>query len=544
MIEHKKPINKNFATVFLSIVMFFTGACGLIYEYVMSSLSTFILGNSIEQFSLIIGIMMFMMAVAGWVQTQFTDKNLIEKFIIIEILLALVGGFAPIITYYAYSQINNHFMLIMYISIISIGFLIGLEIPLATRINEIYVKSLKKNIATVWAFDYVGSLIGAFVFALFLIKTFAITQTAILIALINFFVGLITYLFFSNYIKLNHKIIIPTLIITFTLLTAGLLNQSSFDEKLEQSLYKDKIIYAQSSKYQRLIMTHNNALNDYRLYINGNLQFSSIDEKRYHELLVHPAMKLAKSHNEILILGGGDGLALREINKYNDTKQITLVDIDPEMIKVAKNNPIFQKLNNNSFNNSKIIETTFLLNELKNTSKINNLSEIIIYTTDATKFIDIDKKKYDIIIIDLPDPSTIELTKLYSLEFYQKLYNSLNDKGIIVIQSTSPFYAKKTYLSIDKTLQAAKFITIPYRHNIPSFGEWGWIMAFKETNLETFENAKNLKSFQIKTNYLTPGIFKGSLEFEKNFFNQKVNINSLLKPSILTYYIDESWQYK
>ena len=120
----------------------------------------------------------------------------------------------------------------------------------------------------------------------------------------------------------------------------------------EGKIYGENIIYSNSTQYQRIVLTHNKS--DYRLYLNNNLQFSSTDEYRYHEALVHPVMSMAKKVDHVLVLGGGDGLAVREILKYKEVKDITLVDLDEGMTKMFKTNKIFTDFNHNSLNNPKV----------------------------------------------------------------------------------------------------------------------------------------------------------------------------------------------
>lgn len=534
-------------TLLLSLSIFFTGATGLVNEYILSTVSTYILGNSIEQFSITIAIMLLFMGIGGFVQKYFSDDYLIEKFISIEILLALFGSFAPIIIYLAFGYMENHFNLILYFLIAFIGFLVGFEIPFVTRINEKYSDSLKTNLAVIISADYVGAFLGAIIWVKVLLPHMHIFEVGFLISSLNFFVAFFTFLYFKNMVKNSLKYIyLFIIVLVFGALIYGYSQAQTYEKIIEQKLYEDKIVYSETTKYQHITITHAEVQNEYRLYLNGNLQFSSLDEQRYHELLVHPAFALANKKNDILVLGGGDGLAVREIQKYNP-KSITLVDLDPKITHLAKTNPILMKLNYNSLNNVKIHTPIQISNEKKDLIKhtkdkkeIQHIATLNIINIDAMKFLsDIKYRKYDIVIIDLPDPNSIELNKLYTKEFYKTLQNILYPESIIAIQSTSSYFAKEVFLGIGRTLKASGFETIPYHHNIPSFGEWGFYLASKDKSI--YSRLNSIK-FEVNTRYLTQELFISSTKFGKNdLYSNKTYINTLMHPKLFYEYINNSW---
>lgn len=539
--------------------MFATGAAGLVSEYLLSTISTYILGNSIEQFSVIIALMMLMMGVAGWAQKFLPSKNLIRVFILIEITLALLGGFAPLAIYGAFGFVTDHFTLVQYFFVTAIGFLIGFEIPVVLRINEQYSETLGINVSKILSADYIGSFVGALIWSFYLLKYFPLTEISFMMAGFNFTVALITYIYFMRHklIKGRPWLLIPALL-TAALLIVGYVNNRGWQLKLEQHLYEDPIVMAKTTKYQRLIMTHDNTLDEHRFYINGNLQFSSIDEQIYHELLVHPAMHLNSQHKEILILGGGDGMALREVLKYPDVNSVTLVDLDPDMVKICSSNPIVSKLNHNAFNDAriKVLSPSILKNQgLKElyqegdyddqqNRKMVKIADINVFHIDADLFIGAIKKQYDLIFIDFPDPNSIELTKLYSKEFYLKLRGRLKPGGLAAIQATSPYHAKASYLCIKRTIEAAGFHTIPYHENVPSFGDWGWFLFWRGD--VTVDQKKNqiatLPNITVPVRYVTPDVIRRSLIFGKGQLHALADdINTLMYPVLMRLYLDESW---
>lgn len=552
--------------ILLGITMLCTGAAGLVGEYLLSTVSTFILGNSIEQFSIIIATMLLMMGIAGWVQRFFTDDKLVEKFIGAEILLALLVGFAPIALYAAYAVMESHFQLVQYSLIMAIGFLIGIEIPLAMRINERYSKSLGGNIANVWATDYVGSFIGAIIWAFFLIRTFPLTEIGFLVAGLNFVVATVTFSYFAWKRCVVHvKPLSIAIVLTMVALAFGFSQNRRWSQQLEQKLYDDPIVMAETTKYQRIVMTKASDPQEYRLYLNGNLQFSSVDEHIYHESLVIPVLTLAPRRERILILGGGDGLALREVLKHRDVREVTLVDLDPDMVKLCSTHPVMRQLNGDSFADARVhhaisegVRDTSIQQRVRQEiddevvndrgftrPKTETIAYVTVYTLDADQFVTKQPRQWDVVIIDLPDPNSVELAKLYSREFYKKVRNVLAEDGILVVQSTSPFQAKETFWCVERTMRSAGLHTKPYHANVPTFGDWGWVMAWKPTMPPAVmeERIQSLTNFPVETRWITPEVFRSELVFGKDARAVEFNeVSTLMRPVVLDYYIHDGWK--
>jgi spermidine synthase len=300
----------------------------------------------------------------------------------------------------------------------------------------------------------------------------------------------------------------------FFIILSGLLISSNYLIKSwESNIYESRVLLSKQTKYQKLVLTKNKR--DIRLYLDGNLQFSSVDEYRYHEPLVHIPLSLAPYKENILVLGGGDGFVTRELLKYPKIKKITLVDLDSEMIKIAKKNNYLKKLNHNSLQNPKV--------------KIIN--------GDAFKFLENTNEYYDVIIADLPDPNNSALARLYSKEFYKLVRSTLSRTGIFVMQSTSPFFAKEAFWCIDKTVKEANFKnTYPYHVYVPSFGDWGFIMA---TNFKI--NPEKIE-ITVPTKFLNNQTAKNLFNFEKDLATENIKYSTLDKPEILNYYLN-GWKY-
>jgi len=558
-------IEPRVATALLALSMFFTGASGFIFECVLSTVATYILGNSIEQFSVTISLMLLMMGVAGYWQKRLSDRHLVEKFLAVEVLLAMLGGFAPTAAYAAYATMENHFSLVQYFFVLAIGFLIGLEIPLVLRINRYYVPTLKSNIATVFSMDYIGSFIGALVWVYFFLKYFPLTETSFFVAGVNFFVAVITYLYFMRHRAVARPLVsLLMILLTAAALGYGYAQNRVWNLLLEQRFYDQPIVYSKTTKYQHIVMTAGVSPVDYRLYINGNLQLSSRDEHIYHEQLVHPAMRLAARRNRILILGGGDGLALREVLKHPDVEEVLLIDIDPDMIALARDDDVLNQLNQGALADARVVATgaSGVTSEMSTrpiydytetlpesgTPVIKEAARVSVYTVDADKMVQRLSGLWDVILVDFPDPNSVELAKLYSREFYLKLRRILSDGGIMAVQSTSPYHARESFLCVRRTLDSAGYETIPYHDNVPSFGDWGWILAWHSPKAarDVRNEIAQLDDFGIpqdRLRYLTPEAFRSALTFGKGLLDShSTEVNRLMHPVLLRFYLSESWQ--
>ena len=544
--------------------MFLTGASGFVFECILSTVATFVLGNSIEQFSVTISLMMLMMGLAGYLQRNISDEHLIEKFLSVEIGLAILGGYAPIAVYASYASMDAHFILVQYFFVLAIGFLIGLEIPLVLRLNRHYVPQLESNIASIFSTDYLGAFIGAIVWVYILLKYFPLTEISFFVAGINFVVALGTFGYFSYHRVASRSAVFIALIgLTALGLAYGYTQNRDWSQLLEQQFYSEPIAYSKTTKYQHIVLTGKADPIDYRMYINGNLQFSTLDEHIYHELLVHPAMALAEKRGRVLILGGGDGLALREVLKYSEARDVALVDIDPGMIEFAANHDVMTELNRGSFHDARV--TAEAVAGSPGNSQVRPIYEygagvgmdaedtvdqaalVHVYTVDADKMLERLRGVYDVIVIDLPDPNSVELVKLYSREFYFKLSRLLAAGGVLAVQSTSPYHAKESFLCILRTIRSAGYDALPYHDNVPSFGDWGWILAWKAgpRTDEILSAAREIEEFAIDDGalaYLTPERFKASLAFGKNdLVTDNDQVNSLMSPVLLRFYLSESW---
>lgn len=500
--------------------IFATGFSGIVAEYLLSTLATYFLGDSIFQWTMIVSTMMFTMGLGSRLSKLF-KTNLISKFLVLEFILSLVVSFAPIIVY-TLSAYTEYLAVFIYAFSMIIGTLIGMEIPLVTRINGEY-EELRTNISNVLEKDYYGSLLGGVFFAFVGIPFLGLSYTPFVLGIVNFSVAILVFLYLKqNLIKTQKILFSASGVLIILLLSSGVIYADPIIEYGEQRKYQDKIIYSEQSKYQRIVITQ--WKENYWLYLNGNVQLSTIDEVMYHEPLVHPAMTMHKNPQDVLVLGGGDGCAIREILKYEDVKRIRLVDLDPAMTTLGAEHPVLTKLNKNAFDNPKV--------EVIN-------SDGFTYLTNNTHF-------YDVIIIDLPDPRTVEISRLYSQEFYKIAYKHLRPNGIIVTQAGSPYYATEAFNCILETMKSAGFNVVPMHNQVLSLGEWGWAFGAKmDENVNLKRKLQALRFDAIETEWLNQDAMSLMTSFGKNVFpveTDSVKINKIHEPVLYRYYLNGNWE--
>lgn len=480
--------------------------CSIIYELIISSISSYLQGDSVLQFSITIGLYMSAMGVGSYISKYIKD-NLFNKFIFIEMSVGILGGFSSLILFIV-NIYTNIYTLIMYILIILIGVFVGLEIPILTRVIESNESNVRKNLANIFTFDYMGGLIGSIAFPILLFPKLGFITTSFLVGTINIVVALLIVLKYKEFIK-KYKVVRMVSVAMLGVILVFLCTGNIITNKIESGLYRDDVILSEQTKYQKIVMTKHK--DDVRLFLDGNLQFSSMDEYRYHEALVHVPMMYAERHNRVLILGGGDGLAAREVLKYDDVEEIVLVDIDKEMTDLCSSDKQISKLNNGSLKNSKLT----IINE------------------DGYMYVKENQNKFDVIIIDFPDPNNESLNKLYTNVFYNYIKANLTENGVMVCQSTSPYYAKNSFWCINKTIKSQFNTVIPYHLQVPSFGDWGFNLAFNGNN--------QMKNLTIDTKYLNSSNIESLFVFGNDEIVplDSVEENSMFKPALITYYNKE-----
>jgi len=440
--------------LFLNVLVIAT--CGLVYELLAGTLASYVLGDSVTQFSLIIGIYLFSMGVGAWL-SRFVERDLPRRFVDVEVAVALLGGFSAPLLFLTFAHLS-YFQVILYGTVFLIGAMVGLEIPLLMRILKDHL-DFKELVARVLAFDYVGALIASLLFPLFLVPRLGLVRTSLLFGMLNAAVGLWATWLMRPLMRGGVQLLRAQAVVVMALLAVGFIKADSLTSLAEDAMFADDIVYSKTTHYQRIVVTRNRA--GFQLFLNGNLQFSSADEYRYHEALVHPAMALAgeggRPVRRVLVLGGGDGLALREVLRHPSVEQVTLVDLDHEMTDLSRNFPPLSRLNGGAFDDRRV--------------RVVNQDAMIWLEAEAGA------EPFDAALIDFPDPNSFALGKLYTTRFYRLLRQRLAPEAAVAVQCTSPLFARTSYWCIIRTMEAAGLAVRAYHTPVPSFGVWGFALA-------------------------------------------------------------------
>jgi spermidine synthase len=451
MVEERAP-GLRAAPLFLSVLLI--AACGLVYELVAGTLSSYLLGDSVLQFSTVIGVYLSAMGLGSYL-SKYLQRGLAQRFVEIELAVAIVGGLSAPVLFLAFAQ-THAFRVVLYGLVAAIGTLVGLEIPLLMRILKEQVR-FRDLVAHVLTLDYVGALFASLLFPLLFMPKLGLVRTSLLFGLLNAAVGLWGTYILESQIPRTAWLRVRCALVMLPL-AVGVVFANRFTLMVEEEIFADEIVYAKESPYQRIILTRGRG--SFQLFLNGNLQFSSADEYRYHEALVHPAFAIHPGAKRVLVCGGGDGLAVREILRHPEVQEVVLVDLDPAMTDMARRNPLVSELNRHSLDDQRV--------------KVINADAFVWLAEQAPKE---HPAPFDLALVDFPDPNTFALGKLYTTRFYKLLKARLAPDAAVSIQSTSPLMARRSYWCIAKTVEAAGFHIRPYHLAVPSFGVWGFVLA-------------------------------------------------------------------
>ncbi len=442
--------------------VFIVAACGLLYELVAGTLASWLLGDSVLQFSTIIGSYLFAMGMGSFL-SRFVTRQLVATFLRVELLVGLVGGLMPAVLFAAHNllQAQAHgaggfFRVLLYALVLAVGTLVGLEIPLVMRILKSHFRQrwqLSQLVSQVLTFDYLGALAVALAFPLLLLPQLGPVRTGALFGLLNVAVALWAMRLFRDELRAVRRHTLAALAVAAVLI-ATMAGADRLTTWAEDRFYGERIVHATTSPWQRVVLTGSTS-GTVRLFLNGNLQFDSRDEYRYHEALVHPLLAAHAAPRKVAILGGGDGLALREVLKHPGVEQVTLVELDRAVTDLASRDERLATLNGGALRSPKLR----------------------LVNTDAFRWLEETDEVFDAIVIDFPDPSNFTLGKLYTTTFYALVDRHLSASGWMVVQTTSPLIARGSFWTVATTLEAAGLTITPYHAHVPSFGEWGFIIA-------------------------------------------------------------------
>jgi spermidine synthase len=518
--------------LFLNVLVIAT--CGLVYELLAGTLASYVLGDSITQFSIIIGIYLSALGAGAWL-SRFLEKELARRFVEVELSVAVLGGASAPLLFLSFAHLS-FFHIVLYGVVFMIGVLVGLEIPLLMRILKDHL-DFKELVARVLAFDYAGALIASLLFPIFLVPKLGLVRTSLMFGFLNAGVGLWATWLMRPLMAGGVTRLRAQGCVVLALLAVAFIKADAITSLAEDAMFADDIVYSRTTPYQRIVITRNRA--GFQLFLNGNLQFSSADEYRYHEALVHPAFALAseggREVRRVLVLGGGDGLALREILKYASVQQVTLVDLDPDMTRLSQRFPPLARLNNNSFTDPRVrvVNEDAMIWLERGATPQGTAAH-----SDAPPSSEAASQLFDAAIVDFPDPNTFALGKLYTTRFYRLLKTRLAPEAAVSVQSTSPLFARNSFWCIMRTLEAAGFAVRPYYTAVPSFGVWGFALARREQ----FDVPTRAPSVALK--FLDDNSLAAMFTLSADLGPVPVEVNRLDNQSLVRYYEAEWRRYE
>ncbi|WP_435737935.1 polyamine aminopropyltransferase [Cellulosimicrobium sp. PMB13] len=434
-------------TVFAAALLVAVG--GIVYELILGTAASYLFGDSVVAFSVATGLTLFGMGLGSLLAPRL-QREAGLSFVRNELVLSLLGGASVLVLFWAYAQTELYWPVFVLLSL-AIGTAIGVEIPLLVALLKQHGRDESVSLLSrVLALDYFGALAASLLFPFLLLPYLGLVRTAFTVAVLNVVVAL----FMLG--RLGHRPRWTALTwVTLVALLGGVAASTWLETSISARMYTDPVVVQESSAYQRLVVTDYRG--DVRFYLNDQLQFSSVDEARYHETLAHAAMTSVTAPASVAILGGGDGLLAREVLRYGSVRDVTLVDLDPAVTDLARENRLLADLNEHALDDDRVT----------------------VVNADAFRWLDETDASFDVVLVDLVDPSGERVAKLYSQEFYAMVAAHLRPGGAFATQATSTYFTPNAYWQIVSTVRAAapERAVVPLTVNVPSFGEWGFVLS-------------------------------------------------------------------
>ncbi len=514
--------------LYLTVVVIST--CGLVYELVAGAVSTYLLGDSVTQLSTVVGVHLSAMGLGAWLSSYVTERPA-QTFVHCQLGAALVGGASAPVLYLTFAE-TSHVRFVMYALVTVTGVLVGAQIPLLVRVLRRRV-AFRDVVPRVLALDYVGALVGSVAFALLVLPSLGVMRAGIAFGVFGAVAALWGTWALGTSVEPRPLRVRAGVVLA---VMAGLLVASSrVAQVADESLMLQPVMMTRQTPYQRIVMTQHKS--GFNLFLDGNLQFASSDEYRYHEALVHPAFAVAARRARVLVLGGGDGLAVREILRHPEVSEVTLVDLDPGMTSLSRDTPVMRDLNRGSLSDPRV-------------TVVNDDAMVWVAATSGGVQSDAPASgaaasegrppssqtdgTYDVVIVDFPDPNNFALGKLYTVRFYKLLRRRLAEGAAVVVQSTSPLVARQSFWCVVRSMEEAGFFVRPYHAFVPSFGEWGFALA----RLGSFEVPREAPG---ELRWLTSAILPSLFEMPPDMARVDVEPNRLNNQALVRYY-EAEWQ--
>ncbi|MER5960986.1 spermidine synthase [Streptomyces sp. NPDC002057] len=488
-------------------VVFVCAACGLVYELELVALASYLIGDSVTQASVVLSVMVFAMGVGSLLAKRLRCRAAVG-FGLVEAGLALIGGCSAMVLYASFAWLGESRYVVVAFSL-AIGVLIGAEIPLLMSLIQRAPGAADRSgqgrsrrsgrfgrsgrtgrkastgdeddaagtVADLFAADYVGALVGGLAFPFLLLPWLGQLTGALVTGAVNAVAGggLVLWVFRRDLTPRSRALLIAVNVSVLAVLATATVLVDDFEQAARRAVYGDRVRVAIHTELQEVVVTGGRE-GPPDLFLDGRLRVAGQDEYRYHEALVHPAMNGA--HARVLIVGGGDGMAAREALRYPGVRSVTVVELDPGVVRLARTDPALATLNAQAFRDRRVRVVR---------------ADAFHWLRGATDRV---QERYDVVISDLPDPGITPSTKLYSEEFYGLVGQVLTPAGRFAVHAGSVTDRPRTYWTVDATLRAAGFATRPYSASgrTPGFaagpdradrssgtgrgpGDWGFLLA-------------------------------------------------------------------
>ncbi|MGW0826327.1 polyamine aminopropyltransferase [Streptomyces sp. NPDC002845] len=446
--QARLPVRPGTGRFLVLAGVFVCAACGLVYELELVAFASYLTGDPVTQTSVVVSVMVFAMGVGSLLAKRLRPRAA-AGFGAIEAALALVGGCSAMALYAVFAWTGDwggawasgsRYLLVAFS--LAIGLLIGAEVPLLMElIQRIRRQDAGGAVADLFAADYVGALVGGLAFPFLLLPWLGQLNGALLTGAVNALVGgaVVLGLFRGDLSRRSKWLMVVANTVVLGLLAAAAVLADDFERAARHAVYGTDVRVVLQTGVQEVVLTGGTDGRPLGLFLDGRLRAGGRDERRYHEALVHPAMDGPRSR--VLVLGGGDGLAAREVLRYRDVRRVDVVELDPELVRLARTDPALSALSEHAYDDERVRTVT---------------ADSFAWLRGAPP------AAYDVVVVDLPDPGISASTKLYSQEFYGLARQVLADGGRLVVHAGPVATRPRVFWTVDATVRAAGLRTAPY----------------------------------------------------------------------------------
>jgi spermidine synthase len=471
------PVRPDTGRFLVLACVFVCAACGLVYELELVALASYLIGDSVTQTSVVLSVMVFAMGV-GSLAAKRLRRHAAAGFATVEALLAVVGGCSAMALYAVFAWTGDwggpwadgpRWLLVAFSLVI--GLLIGAEVPLLMElIQRVRRQDAGGAVADLFAADYVGALVGGLAFPFLLLPFLGQLTGALLTGAVNVVAGgaLVLGLFHRDLTRRARRLLLTANVTVLAVLACATVLVDDFERAARQAVFGGHVRVALQTDVQEVVLTGGTHGRPFDLFVDGRLRISGRDERRYHEALVHPAMA-AGPHARVLVLGGGDGMAAREVLRHPDVRRLDIVELDPELVRLASRDPVLTRLNGHAYDDPRVrVITADAFRQMRAAAPAS----------------------YDVVVSDLPDPGITASAKLYAQEFYGLARRALTGSGRLVVHAGPISTRPKMFWTVEATIRAAGLRTVPYLvggrdagfaagpdRTATGGGDWGFVLA-------------------------------------------------------------------